>query len=157
MIISKSLTLVAVVVIGIAIAMTACTLVRQAPTATPTPTPTPIAVRDCYMLIENVATRRPAQLERALKNEAYLRCIGPITNTEIGTIQFHVAKTSGFDKYINCEMRRETVAEEVSIGQTIAVRGRLKDAFNEDKRLGSLMGTRNENVIELKDCVILAY
>ena len=149
---------IAMVILAMAIAISACTLARQTPTAIPTPTPTPMAVQDCYTRIEDIATRQPARLERALRNEAYLRCRGPITHTEIGTIQFHVAKTWGdFDEYINCEMRREAVAEEVRIGQTIAVRGRLEDAFNEDKRLGSLMGTRNENVIELKDCIILAY
>ena len=153
---SKSLILVVIAGIAIAIAMTACTLVRQSPTATPKPTPTPLTVERCYAVITDIATSQPAQLERRLKNEAYMRCRGPITHTEIGAIQFHVEKIrDGFDKYINCGMRHEADAEKVRIGQTIAVRGRLKDAFNEEKRLGSLMGTRNENVIELKDCVIL--
>ena len=145
---------VAILVIATALS---CTIGHQSPTAIPTPTPTPITEREMYSLIERTATRKPSEFDGWLKEEALVRFRGQVTNTEIGKVQFHLHKQSGeFDKYIDCEMRNSADSDRVSIGDMITVRGRLKDAFNEDKRLGSLGGIRNKYVIELKECLILA-
>ena len=143
-------------IIGSAIALSACALVTQPSTPTPVPTPTPWTVQECYDRIEVAATARPALFQRALKDEEYFRCRGQVTNTAIGEIEFHLNRGGvAYVARIKCEMLRERDAENVAIGQTIAVHGRIKDAFKEDALLGTIVGLRDSNIIELKDCVII--
>ena len=137
------------------VAVPACLGGGRTPTPIPTPTPTPVTVQEFYNQIEGYATRQPAILDRLLDEKSVERIIGTVTNTENGVIQFHLNRPSGnFDKYIECKMSDPQDAEKVSIGDTIVVRGQLKDAFNEKKRFGSLMGARNNNIIELEGCTI---
>lgn len=141
-------------ILGSAMALSACALVTQPST----PTPTPLTVQECYDDVEVAATVKPARFQRDLKDERYFRCRGKVSNTEIGAIEFRLNRGGGaYVARIKCEMLQEQDAENVSIGQTISVRGRIKDAFREDSLLGTLGGLRDSNIIELKDCVIIGY
>lgn len=156
--ISRPLAAVAIAAIIGAAAMTACIIGPQSPTPVPTATPIPPVARDFYKSIETIATKQPARLEKLLKEKPYRNFKGKVTDTESGKIQFHIGPRPDFsyDTYINCDMRNKPDAERVSVGQVVVMRGRLKDAFNQGGWFGSLKGFKNENLIELKDCVILA-
>ena len=161
MIINKSLTVVVLAGIAITIAISACAIGDQPPeiVSTPAPTPTPPTASDIYKWLENAATQQPSRLERELKDERYVRFKGTVTDTEIGTIQFHLGQRPDFgrDKYVNCEMRNELDADKVRVGQEIVVKGRLKDAFNQGGLFGSWKGLENESIVDFKDCTIFRH
>lgn len=154
----NKLNKILVVAMLVIVAMPACLRGERTSTPIPTPTPTPVTEREFYSTIEAVATKQPARFDGWLEDKAKMRFRGEITDTEKGEIQFHLEKSLDpfvRDKYIKCKMHDSQDAVNAIVGNTITVQGRLKTAFNEGKLLGSLLGIRNKNVIELEDCVIL--
>lgn len=154
----NKLNKILVAVMLVIVAVPACQLGERTPTPIPPPTPTPVTEREIYSTIEAVATKQPAKFDGWLENKAKVSFRGNVTNTENGEIQFHLERSQdlfGRYKYIKCKMHDSQDAVNAIVGDTIIVQGRLKTAFNEGKLLGSLLGIRNENVIEIEECVVL--
>lgn len=150
----------AFLVMAMAMALAAC----ASPTPTPAPTPTPVPVQQLYQGIADAAENRPAQLETWLDKETTFFFQGKVTHTEIGKIQFHLDRASGNwldkvsgerDTYVSCETINETDPNTIRIGETVAVRGQLKDAFKQDAWFGGVGGLRNNQVVEFDRCVIV--
>ncbi len=146
--------LLIVVVAGMAMV---CSFIGGRGSSDPGAPPQPVSARDLYANLANLGTTQPAMLQRLVKEKPEVVVFGQVTHTEIGKVQFHLTEPSalGHDTYVNCDMSDDTAADSVIVGQPITLHGRLKDAFNVGGPFGTIMFLENENIIELKDCVIV--